>query len=367
MMSVGGAGRCREIGLDRRVDLGRALLQEPLLVGLGPPAALGQEMAHPGDRLGLPALAHLGVVAVAAGIVGGGVVGEAIGQRLDQRGRAVAAGMAQRPLEHGPHGDDVVAVDLLAGDARGHRLLRQRLGGGLRRARHGNRPLVVVDDEHHRQPPDPGEVHGLVDVAFGAGAVAEDADRHARLVPELERERHTDGVGCLRSDRHADRKVLARAREARATLVPAPVAERFHERDAAPKLRAELAKRRQQHILGPHRGTDPDHHGLLAERGGERAQPAGALQAHGLGIERPGEDHPPIEPHQLGPALGEGRKLARERAVRTNDLGAGNGEARDRSHRGCLPDRQSIKYQVSEWPLGSKSSASRVNCRSSEY
>jgi hypothetical protein len=36
--------------------------------------------------------------------------------------------MAQRPLEHGPDGDDVVAVDLLAGEASGHRLLRQRLG-----------------------------------------------------------------------------------------------------------------------------------------------------------------------------------------------------------------------------------------------
>ena len=55
----------------------------------------------PDDRLGLPALAHLGVVAVAAGIVGGGVVGEPIGQRLDQRGRAIAARVAQRPLEHG--------------------------------------------------------------------------------------------------------------------------------------------------------------------------------------------------------------------------------------------------------------------------
>ena len=221
--------RCCEIGLDRRVDLGRALLQEPLLVGLGPPAALDQEIAHAGDRLGLPALAHLGVVAVAAGIVGGGVVGEAIGQRLDQRGRAFAAGMAQRPLEHGPHGDHVVAVDLLAGEARGHRLLRQRLGGGLRRARHGDRPLVVVDDEHDRQSPDAGEVHGLVDVALGAGTVAEDADRHARLVPELERERRADRVGRLGADRHADREVLARAREARAALVAAPIAERFHE------------------------------------------------------------------------------------------------------------------------------------------
>ena len=34
-------GRCRQIGFHAGVDLGRALLVEPLLVGLGPPATLG--------------------------------------------------------------------------------------------------------------------------------------------------------------------------------------------------------------------------------------------------------------------------------------------------------------------------------------
>ena len=60
----------------------------------------------------------------------------------------------------------------------------------VRRRRVGE--LVVVDDEDQRQPPDPGEVHGLVRVAARRGAVAAPAHRHPRLLPHAERQRHAE-------------------------------------------------------------------------------------------------------------------------------------------------------------------------------
>ena len=47
------------------------------------------------------------------------------------------------------HRQDVVAVHAHAGEAVALRLDRQALGGGLAREWHRDRPLVVLDEEHH--------------------------------------------------------------------------------------------------------------------------------------------------------------------------------------------------------------------------
>jgi hypothetical protein len=75
--------------------------------------------------------ADLGVIAVAAGVVGRGMVAQAIGERLDEGRPKTVSGPRQRLLNDGTDRDDIVAVNLLARDARRYCLLRERLGGGL--------------------------------------------------------------------------------------------------------------------------------------------------------------------------------------------------------------------------------------------
>ena len=292
--------RGRQIGLGRPVDLSRDLGQQPLLVGLGPYAAADEVVAQSGDRVFGPMRAHIGVAAVAARIVGGGVVAQAIGQRLDQVRPAAGPRLGDGAGHRLAHRDDVVAVDLLTLDAGGDRLLRQRLGGGLLSHRDRDRPMVVVDDKDQRQTPHAGDVERLGDIALRGGAVAKDADRDPMLAPELEGERHADRMRRVGPDRHADREILARLGKVAAALVAAPEQEQLDQADPAPQLRAVLAKARQKHILLAHRSGDPDGYRLLAQCRGKSAEPTGPLQRDRLCIEGARQHHRPIERRQLG-------------------------------------------------------------------
>src|SRR5919106_5629457 len=74
---------CLEIAFDRRIDLAVDLLDQALLVRLGPHAGLDQVGAQARDRVGRPALADRFGAAIAAGVVRRGVVGHPISERLD--------------------------------------------------------------------------------------------------------------------------------------------------------------------------------------------------------------------------------------------------------------------------------------------
>src|SRR5262245_28981966 len=121
--------------LDRAPDLGLDLGLERRLAG-GVEHALRLDVPlEPGEGLSrLPRL-DLGLVPVLRGIVGRGVERQPVGQRFDQRGPLPAS----RPLDGLPRrhvaGEEVVTVDLDAGEPVGDRLLRERLGVRLLRAR----------------------------------------------------------------------------------------------------------------------------------------------------------------------------------------------------------------------------------------
>ena len=212
---LGPLPRGRQVALDRSVDLAVELVDQALLVGLGPDAGLAQEGAQARDRVVRPLPADLLAVAVAGGIVGGGVVGHPIGQRLDHARALAAARPLERALDQVADRDHVVAVDLLARDAGRDRLLRQRRGRGLGGARHRDRPLVVVDHEHRRHAPDAGDVDRLVEGAVRGRAVAAHADRDPRLALQLEGIGGAGRMQALARDRHRDREVGARARRSR--------------------------------------------------------------------------------------------------------------------------------------------------------
>ena len=249
--------------------------------------------------------AHIEIAAVAARIIGRGVIAQPIRQRLDQVRPAAGPRLGRSAGHRFAYRDDVIPVDLLALDAGGNRLLRQGLGRGLLGDRDRDRPPVVVDDKDQRQTPHAGDIERLGDIAFRGAAITKGADRDPLLTPELESQRDADRVRHVGSDRHADRKILARLGKIAAPLVPAPKEEELDHADSAPQLSAVLAEARQKHVVLAHRRGDPDSHRLLTQCRGKGAEPARSLQGHRLGIKGARQHHRPVERRQLGAVGGK--------------------------------------------------------------
>src|SRR5690606_24032963 len=133
-------------------DHAPALLDPGLFLRLVPGALGGEPGAQAGHRVAGPGVLDLGLVAVAARVVGGGVVVQAIGHEFDHAAAAARARSLHGTAHALEHGEQVVAVHLQAVQAAGDALLRQGLGAGLRRTRHRDRPTVVDDalDEGQR-------------------------------------------------------------------------------------------------------------------------------------------------------------------------------------------------------------------------
>src|SRR5699024_8812440 len=265
------------------------------------------------DRLLGPGFFHFLLAAVAARVVGGGVVAEAVGDRFDDAG-AFAVARALHGITDGlAHGDDVVAVHLHGRQARGDALLRQGFGAGLDVARHRDRPLVVDDHGDHRQLARAGDVDGTHEVALAGAAVADGAYGHALFVADLEGQRRAGRMQALRADRHRPREIVARRflLVVVAAFVAAPVGvdvARFH---AAVQLRAVLAVADRQHVLRTHGAADADVGGFVAQAAGVGAELAGALQGDRLGFEHARGDHQLVQLDHVVQVLGEvGQVLA---------------------------------------------------------
>ena len=236
-----------------------ALVQQRFFLVLVPELRPDQVVAQPRHRLGGPMTADLGIVAIAAGIVGGRVVGETIGDGFDQgTGRAPAA-RAPAPV-----------------------------------------PLRTDRDRHHCHPPArPGcrRRWPFAQASWRRGLLCHAAPKSPsrccsrRKRPGPARPRPCSGLRrrhLLRSRRRRRRirrrAVLSRSRKASATptacgaceptgtqlgkssrgpgeivaaLVAAPIEKQFLQRHPTPELSAMLAKARQQHIARPHGGGQP--------------------------------------------------------------------------------------------------------------
>ena len=133
-MVSGARGFDRQIALDRGLDVLLAFGGKLLLVRLAPRLLAHEIGPQPRDRLLLPARLDLLGRTVARRVICGRVIAEPIGDRLDKAGPFAIAGRVDRVFGRRAHGDDVVAIHLLADEARGDRLLRQRLGCRLQPA-----------------------------------------------------------------------------------------------------------------------------------------------------------------------------------------------------------------------------------------
>ena len=184
---------------DPGADLGRLGLEvgEELLVRR---LRADQVRLDPLDRvLELPRL-QLGGQPVPGRVVGRGVGAHPVGERLDQRRALALPGRLHRLPGHRQAGEHVVAVDPDAGEAEAVRPPVQR-DPALPLQRLGDRPLVVLAEEHDRRVRYRGPDERLVHVALAGravtevgddrlavlahGAVALDAHRVARRVQRL--------------------------------------------------------------------------------------------------------------------------------------------------------------------------------------
>ncbi len=187
---------------------------------------------------------------------------------LDRALRLAVDGEHVGAVDH----DAVEAVRLGAvGD-----LLDRVLEVGGRRVR----PLVVVADEDHGQPPHAGEVHRLVAVAARGGAFAEPADGDAVLLADAEGERaadrhreHRRQVADHRDQAevrvgHVDVAVLAACGPAGAAHV---LREDPPGLDTARDVHAHVAVERRADVLRPHRRRHADGRRLVPPARVERA------------------------------------------------------------------------------------------------
>ena len=182
---------------ERLGDLGLHLGFDPLARGRidGGRHARHLVVANPGLGLGAIAVAEIPVLA------GTDVFLPAVGHALEEERTGVAAahrvGGCGRAFGDPQH---VAVVDAL-GRQTERRRARADVGHALADPLVGvDRVAVVLAHEEHRQLLQRGEVEALVEDALVDRAVAEHREHHARLAPQLHRDRVADGVRDRRAD-----------------------------------------------------------------------------------------------------------------------------------------------------------------------
>src|SRR5690606_14561700 len=195
-----------------------------------------QVLAQANHRLAGPGVLDLVLATVAAGVVGGGVVVQAVGHELDHAAALALARALVGAAHRLEHGDEVVAVHLQAVQAAGQALLGQGPGAGLRSAPDRDRPAVVDHAQDQRELVGPSGIHRGVEVGLRGTAVAAAGDRDPVLLAQLEAERGAGGHQALGGDRHAPRVVVPGPLEVVAALVAAPVHQHLARAHAAHEL-----------------------------------------------------------------------------------------------------------------------------------
>src|SRR5439155_15765703 len=122
---------CCQIASGGRLDALMAFGRELLLIPFAPDF-LGDEIGpQPRDRLLFPTRLDFLGRTVACRVVGGRMVAEPVGNRLDEAGAVGVTGGGNGLFSRGAHRHNVIPVDLLTGEACGDRLLCQRFASRL--------------------------------------------------------------------------------------------------------------------------------------------------------------------------------------------------------------------------------------------
>src|SRR3990167_1294507 len=116
-----------------------------------PEPALVQECLQAFHRFLQPGSIDFLVIAVTGGVIGRGVIAQAIGDGFDQCRTFAGTGFFQRILHGVVNGAHIIAIHLETFDAGGHCFLGNGGSAGLQMTRHGNGPLIIVHHQHQRQ------------------------------------------------------------------------------------------------------------------------------------------------------------------------------------------------------------------------
>src|SRR5262249_57323914 len=132
--------------------------------------------AERGDRIALLLALDLPPRTIAPpGRISHRVAADPVRARLDDRRHSLPPRPLDRAPQAIPHGENVHAIDRLAGDPVG---LGKAPDLGLAERAVDRRPhgvAVVLTDEDHRQLPERRQIEGLVELSLRHGAVAEEA------------------------------------------------------------------------------------------------------------------------------------------------------------------------------------------------
>ena len=178
----------------------------------------------------------------------------------------------------------IVAIHLQAAHSGTNPLLGQRWGARLQLTWHRDGPLVVVDDDDHRQMPYPGAVEPLQKIPLGGAAVADGDYGNPRLITQFESRGNTAGVGDLGGDGDADREIFRGSpigfEKITTPLVPTPILQVFLHRHAPHIEGGHVPIVGNVDILRLHGETNANPHGFCAEMGGKSTEFAGSLQRY---------------------------------------------------------------------------------------
>jgi hypothetical protein len=170
----------------------------------------------------------------------------------------------------------------------------------------GDRPLVVLAEEHDRRVRHRSPDERLVDIALAGRAVAEVGDDRLAVVAAhgavaLDAHRIARGVQRLAAD-HDRVQVEVVGLGIPAAVTDSPVQlEQLRRVQAPAPGHAVLAVGGEGHILRPERPARADLRGLLAEQRGPDSQLALALQGDGLEVDPADEHQVPVQrPDFLG-------------------------------------------------------------------
>ena len=159
--------------------------------------------------------------------------------------------------------------------------------------------MIVLADEDHGRLEDGGEVHRLVEVAFGGGAIAEEGHHYIVLLPVVDAPSQPDRVEHLRANRYRDGQIADRLRDMRALLVTGVVKQHTLDAASTRDLGGGFPKRGHHPVRVAERADGADVGGFLPFDRRERADTALPLQFEHALVESSAQKHRPIERQQL--------------------------------------------------------------------